>query len=120
VQNSPKDLYKKLFGKNGEDLALKTLKKRGYKLLERNYRTKFAEADLILEKDQIIVFAEVKSRSDDKFGTPAEAVTSVKQNRYRKLAEFYLSENGIFGAPISFLVAEVYKDGRVNIIENAF
>ena len=119
MPNSQKDLYKKLYGKLGENLACKFLKSQGYKILERNYRTKTAEADIIAQKDGTLTFVEVKSRSSFAFGTPAEAVTYDKQKKYRELASYYLQTNGLDGVEISFAVAEVVGK-KVNVIFNAF
>lgn len=77
-------------GKKGEDIAADFLKKKGYTILERNYRKQYAEIDIIaLSKDLVLVFIEVKTRTSDKFGTPFEAITSWKLRPVMKLAEYY-------------------------------
>ena len=63
----------------GEDLALRYLIKHGYRLVERNYRTRRGEIDLIVRKEEALVFVEVKLRSSTSFGDPLEAVTPRKQ-----------------------------------------
>ncbi|HYQ83038.1 MAG TPA: YraN family protein [Rubrobacter sp.] len=74
----------------GEDLALRYLIQHGYALVERNYRTRRGEIDLIVRKDDILVFVEVKLRRQTAFGDPLEAVTYRKQNTIRSVAEHYL------------------------------
>lgn len=64
------------------------MKKQGYVLVEKNYRTPYGEADLIVRKDEL-VFVEVKTRSTDLFGTPAEAVGKKKMETYRKIASYW-------------------------------
>lgn len=76
-------------GKKGEDLAVSFLKKKGYKILERNFRKSYAEIDVIAVKDNILVFIEVKTRTSSKFGTPLEAITSWKLKPLVKTAQFY-------------------------------
>lgn len=76
-------------GKKGEDLAVEYLKKKGYKILERNYRKQYAEIDIIALYNNILVFVEVKTRTSQKFGTPFEAITYWKLKPLVKLAEFY-------------------------------
>ncbi len=119
MSHSPQDVYKKVLGKKGEKLVWKYVKKLGMKLLETNYRTPFGEADLIAADKDEIVFIEVKTRSSTVFGTPAEAVGKIKQERYYKIAQFYGMKHG--GEPNArFDVAEVYADGKIEYLKNAF
>lgn len=117
MSDTQKNLYKKLYGRRGEDLAVKELKKLGYKLINRNVTTPYGEADVIVQKDGRIVFVEVKSRSGVSFGEPKDAVDYRKQEKYRRIAEYYL--DGADGKDVSFAVAETTPDG-VNIIFDAF
>ncbi len=119
MSDSPKNLYKKLLGAKGELIAVKFLKTKGYKILHKNYKTKFGEADIIALKDGITVFVEVKTRTSLKYGTPAEAVNYTKQQKYRDIANAYLMLNDCKDGQISFAVVEVLGDS-VNFIENAF
>ena len=119
MQNSPKNLYKKLLGLKGEKLAEKTLKKQGYKIIKTNYVTPFGEADLVCEKEGVTVFVEVKTRTSLKYGTPAQAVDYKKQKKYRDIANYYLKSNDLTDIPISFTVVEILDDS-VNIITDAF
>ena len=77
----------------GEDLALRYLLRRGYRLATRNYRKRRGEIDLIVTDGETLVFVEVKLRRSTGFGDPLEAVTSHKQATIRSLAEHYLAEN---------------------------
>jgi putative endonuclease len=87
-----RELNNRLSGAWGEDLALRYLSRRGYELVERNYRTRYGELDLILRHEDTIVFVEVKMRRGVGFGDPLEAVTPRKQAAIRALAERYLAE----------------------------
>ena len=58
------------FGKEGEKAAVKFLKKQGYRIIEKNYRNKSGEIDIVAEQDQVLVFVEVKSRADGEYGEP--------------------------------------------------
>ncbi|MDQ5809309.1 MAG: YraN family protein [Actinomycetota bacterium] len=74
----------------GEELALRYLTRQGYTLVERNYRTRYGELDLVVRHGTTLVFVEVKLRRGTGFGDPLEAVTPRKQARIRSLAELYL------------------------------
>ena len=121
MSNTQKNIYKKLLGRKGELLAEVFLKNNGYKILKRNYVTKFGEADIIAEKNGEINFIEVKTRSNFKYGTPAQAVNNEKQRRYRDIANFYLIQNNLSldETFITFGVIEVFNE-EINFIENAF
>ncbi len=110
-------------GKIGEDAAAKYLKKKGYTILERNFRKRFGELDIIAQKENKIVFAEVKTRSSTAFGMPSEYVNLKKQQKIIKTAQSYLSEKNL-DPEISFDVFEVIISGlkviSLNHIENAF
>jgi putative endonuclease len=110
-------------GARGEDLALRYLIKRGYKLLERNYRTRRGEIDLIVRHDDAIVFVEVKLRRGTGFGDPLEAVTPHKQNTLRSVAEHYLYTRKPTFDTLRFDVIGILADRpevRVHHVEDAF
>ena len=119
MPNSPQDLHKKLLGKKGEKLVVEYLKKHGYKILKTNYRTPFGEADIIAADGDEIVFIEVKTRTSDRYGTPAEAVVKKKRETYRKIAKCYWLLDGE-EPNARFDVAEVYADGRIDYLKYAF
>lgn len=77
-------------GRAGEELAGEFLRKKGYRVLEKNYRTCFGEIDLIARDRDVIVFVEVKTRSDESFGRPFEAVHPRKREKIRKTALWFL------------------------------
>lgn len=109
----------KVLGVSGETLACNYLKKKGYKLIERNYKNKIGEIDIIASKKNMIVFVEVKTRETTMFGNPSEAVDYHKQNKIHKVSKRFLQENKLTDVPCSFDVIEVVGD-KINHIENAF
>lgn len=114
------EFYKKLLGRSGELRIAKFLKRKGYKILEKNYRTNFGEADIIALYGDFLVFVEVKTRSDESYGTPAEAVGYKKRRTYEKLAEYFVTVNPEYdNHTVRFDVAQVLND-RIDYIENAF
>ena len=117
MSNSQRDLHKKLLGRKGERLAVKFMKKAGYKLVKRNFTTPFGEADAIMSKGENIVFIEVKTRSNSIFGEPKDSVGYRKQEKYKKIAQYYKLKHGEM--PITFAVVEVTEEG-INLIEDAF
>lgn len=116
---SPQDIYKKVLGQKGENLVVKYLKKQKCKILKRNYRTPFGEADIIIADGDEIAFVEVKTRTTDDFGLPSEAVGKEKQRRYRQIAKCYALEIGK-EPNARFDVAEVYADGKIEYFKHAF
>ncbi len=76
-------------GEIGENLAIKFLEKNGYKILERNFRSKFGEIDIIAQDKNTLVFVEVKTRLNNKFGLAEEAITPWKIEKIIKAGEYY-------------------------------
>lgn len=108
-------------GELGEALALKYLKDNKYTIVERNFRNKIGEMDIIAKKDSLIVFVEVKSRSSIKYGYPYEAVNIKKQNKLKLLAYSYIKLHNLYYHQFRFDIIEVYlEDNSINHIENAF
>lgn len=85
--------YNREVGKKGEEIAAKFLQEKGYKILERNYSTKFGEIDLIATKNNVLSFIEVKLKQSEDFGTPEEMIGRGKLARVQHMAEYYLLEN---------------------------
>lgn len=111
------------FGQWGENEACSYLKTRGYDIIDRNYRCKFGEIDIVGCKNCELVFVEVKSRRSYKYGTPAEAVTKVKQTKIHKTALDFLSKFGKYYEKFRFDVIEIIiQNGNViiNHIPNSF
>ena len=100
-------LHNKLTGQCGEDAAAAFLKKKGYKIIKRNYKNKIGEIDIIAKNKEDLVFVEVKTRSSEKFGTPAEAVTYYKKQKIVNAAKWYLAQNPT-ELNIRFDIIEVY------------
>ena len=119
MSHSPQDLHKKVLGAKGEKLVVAFLKKQGFQILEKNYRTPFGEADIIAKDGEEIAFIEVKTRTTDSYGQPSEAVGADKQRRYRRIAECYWLQTGK-EPNARFDVAEVWADGKIEYIKNAF
>jgi putative endonuclease len=116
MPDSSQDFYNKILGSAGEKQVEKYLQKKGYKILKRNYRTPFGEADLMALDGEDVVFIEVKTRTDDAFfSTPAEAVTKQKQRRYRNIARYYLGRTGADVA-VRFDVIEVIGQSFNHIV----
>lgn len=105
--------------KNGEKLAVKYLKKQGYTILETNAKNKIAEVDIICEKNDEIVFVEVKSRSNKNYGEAMEAVDIRKQRAYVTFSMAYVVAKLKADKNIRFDVIEVYGED-INHIESAF
>ncbi len=80
------------FGQIGETAAGEYLKNRGYKILARNFRTRWGEIDIVAKDGECLVFAEVKTRANERYGAPEEAVTRTKQQHLVKAAQIYLSQ----------------------------
>ena len=93
---------------------------RGYEVLARNWRVREGELDLVVARDGVVVFCEVKSRSSDAFGQPFEAVTPTKQTRLRRLAARWLAADGRSWPVVRFDVASVVRGRVAGVIESAF
>ncbi len=109
-------------GKEGEELAVSFCRKKGYKVLEKNYKTAFGEIDIIARDGEIIVFIEVKTRADDTFGYPFEAVDARKREKIRRVALCFMKKFRR-EVPARFDVLSIsFEDGnkRVEHIIDAF
>ena len=78
-----------VFGKAGENYATNLLINNGYQIITRNFRSRFGEIDIIAVDADTLVFVEVKTRLNRKFGEPQEAVTASKLNKIKKVGEFF-------------------------------
>ncbi len=111
-------------GRYGEDIAAAWLSEHGYVIIERNYRRRFGEVDIIAKQGEYLVFIEVKTRSSSRFGTPFDAVTVKKQQQLSRIADDYLLHHGQANTLCRFDVLAVSlesgKPPRVDIIVNAF
>jgi putative endonuclease len=115
--------HRRALGAKGEALAAQWYEDNGYEILERNWRRREGEVDLIVRRQKTVVFCEVKTRSSDRFGTGAESVLEAKQRRIRRLSARWLSEltpaSGRARVEVRFDVVSVTA-GRVEVIEDAF
>ena len=113
-----------LLGKSGEDLACRELRRRGYEILARRYRTRVGEVDIIARDGPTIVFVEVKTRRTAAYGAPGEAVGPHKQHKIWLMASDYLLRRGWYDRPCRFdVVAISIEEGgrrRVEVITGAF
>jgi len=113
-----------LLGKSGEDLACRELRRRGYEILARRYRTRVGELDIVARDGPTIVFVEVKTRATAAFGAPGEAVGPHKQHKIWLMASDYLLRRGWLGRPCRFDVVAISIDERgrrrVELFRGAF
>jgi len=110
-------------GKEGETLAVLYLKKKGYKIIAQNYRSKLGEIDIIAKEGGALIFIEVKTRHSDRFGDPKGAVTAKKKRKLSMVALQYLKKTGQMRVPARFDVVAVHTGGDdpvIELIRNAF
>ncbi len=106
-------------GKAGEDMAAKYIEEQGGVILERNHHVRGGEVDIIFADGKTTVFCEVKLRSSDKYGLPAEAVDARKQKRICLAALDYAAKNKSIDEMLRFDIITIY-DGKISHIKNAF
>jgi putative endonuclease len=116
---------RRVLGDAGEDLVARWYADAGYRVLDRNWRCREGELDVVVARESVLVFCEVKTRRGTAFGSPAEAVTVTKQRRLRTLAIRWLDAHPEARArTLRFDVASVLAErGRapvVEVIESAF
>ena len=112
-------------GQQGEALAVDFLIKKGYKILEKNYRMKFGEIDIVAKDGETVCFVEVKTRTDGDRGTPWESVTFAKQRNLSRLALAYLKHRykSIDVCARFDVIAVSFEEdpkGEVELLKNAF
>jgi putative endonuclease len=115
----------KSIGNFGEDLAENYLKQSGYKIIERNFKCKIGELDIIGKDDKYITFIEVKTRYSNLYGSPCESVTVSKQLKIYKTAQCYIMLNQLYKLSFRFDVVEVILNNidnthNIRLIKNAF
>lgn len=121
-------LKQKKLGAKGEEIATRYLKKKGYRIIERNYRVRLGEIDIIAEHGGELVFIEVKTRSDILFGSPFESITAQKQQQLSKVALDYINKTQCHDHPARFDVVGIeFREGRstnrdvkIELLQNAF
>jgi putative endonuclease len=110
-------------GRAGEDAALRVYERRGYRALARNWRCALGELDLVMQRNDVLVFCEVKTRFGAAFGGGYEAVTWSKRRKLRQLAEAFMQSYRPLDVNVRFDVASVWLGARgadVEIFEDAF
>ncbi|MEX0779726.1 MAG: YraN family protein [Balneolales bacterium] len=116
--------HNQITGANGEDTAAEFLEDKGYMILDRNYRFMRGEVDIIAYVGREIVFVEVKTRNTRYYGPPEEAVDEEKKAQIKKVAEAWLHERKMDGAPVRFDVIAIVEvkgeEKRIKHIEGAF
>ena len=116
-------MQKKELGKEGEEIAIRFLKKNGYKIIERNYVCKMGEMDIIAREKDTLVFVEVKTRTSTAFGPPQLAVNSAKQRQLSKVALYFLKEKQLEDMKARFDVVAILlgpKGKEIELIKDAF
>ncbi|MBW2328178.1 MAG: YraN family protein [Deltaproteobacteria bacterium] len=109
-------------GQTGEDLAVCYLENQGYTIVERNYRKRIGEIDIIARDGECLVFIEVKTRTNRRFGSPFDAVDFRKQQQISRVALAFMTQHRCGEVPVRFDVIGVHleESPRVELIKNAF
>ena len=115
---------RKVLGSRGEDLAVRYLKKKGYKVIERNYRCQWGEIDLVARDKETLIFVEIKSRSSSEFGLPQDAVDRFKQEKLIQVAKAYMAEHRLpenIPARFDVVAVQLTPSGpEMELIKDAF
>ena len=121
------NLSKNFFGRYGESLAEGFLKQKGYKIVDRNYRCKYGEIDLIAYDKKCLVFIEVKTRSSLAFSYPSEAITGLKKRKIIQTSLNYIKEKGLKDVNCRFDVISIVSSPQqlpgnelIDLIKGAF
>jgi putative endonuclease len=115
-------MQKKELGKKGEEAALRFLKKKGYRIIEKNYVCKMGEMDIIAREKDTLAFIEVKTRTSAEFGPPQLAVNLSKQRQLSKVALNYLLEKRLEDVKARFDVVAILlgEKEEIELIKDAF
>jgi len=101
-------------GKIGESYATKFLIEKGFKILDKNFRSRFGEIDIIAERNNELYFCEVKTRWNTKFGLPQDAVTKSKLDKIIKTIDYYLYINKIKNEKLKIIViSQMFIEGKL-------
>ena len=106
-------------GKLGEELAVKFLRKQKYKIIERNFRSRSGEIDIIGEDKDTLVFIEVKIRLSKQFGLPEEAITPLKLRSLKKTVDYYCVTHNVLSEPLRIDLVGIIltQDGLIEEIK---
>lgn len=117
-------LNRKAIGSEGEERAILFLKKRGFKILKKNYRCKMGEIDIIATKNDLITFVEVKTRHSEQFGHPEESVNRRKRKKIINTAKYYLMVNNLYyKKDVRFDILSIIRkksEFEIDFFQNAF
>ncbi len=114
---------RRALGSAGEEAVADWYETAGYEVLDRNWRCRTGELDLVVTRDRVVVFCEVKTRRSGTFGAPVEAITFTKRRRLRTLAAEWLAHCRPGRCEVRFDVASVRPTGAVlavEVLEDAF
>jgi putative endonuclease len=112
-----------LQGQEGEELAVRHLKRMGYRIICQNYRSPLGEIDIVAHHRGVLVFVEVKSRRSETFGSPKLAVTPAKQRKLSQVAWHYLQQHNLTEASARFdvvTISRMQSSPHLEVIQNAF
>ncbi|MGQ3686361.1 MAG: YraN family protein [Candidatus Loosdrechtia sp.] len=117
--------YQKEVGAKGEHLAVKFLRKNGFKILQRNYACRCGEIDIICYDRGAIVFVEVKTRHSDTYGPPELSVTEAKKRQIIKVAKYYVAKKKVHDIDLRFDVVSILypphgENPTITLFKNAF
>ena len=110
-------------GLRGEDIACFELEQLGYVLLERRYRSRFGEIDVVAQDGTTVAFVEVKTKTDGRFGDPVEMVDARKRRRLVSMAEEYVAGHALHSTPCRFDVVAIdasIEPPKVTVYKDAF
>ncbi|CAG1065148.1 hypothetical protein BAC1_00726 [uncultured bacterium] len=116
-------MNKASIGRRGEDEAALFLESKGYKVVERNYRCRYGEIDIVARDGKTVVFVEVKTRGSDRFGCPTASVDARKQKKILLTSQFYIESNRLFDTDLRFDVVGIEMSGgklAFELVKNAF
>lgn len=116
---------RKALGSKGEKLAVKFLKRKGYKIIQHNYRCRLGEIDIVAEYDGAVIFVEVRTKRTEEFGIPQSSITAAKRSQVSKAALYYIMEKKLLGRSCRFdVIAITFSTDshkpQIEHIENAF
>ena len=116
-------MSRKDVGNIGENIASKYLKAKGFRIVERNFRCRMGEIDIIADKDGDLYFVEVKTRKNERYGTPFESITLKKQQKIVKIAQYFLlrakKEVNCHFSVVGIMLGN-QENHKVDFLENAF
>lgn len=115
-------LQRRYLGIKGENIAVNYLQRKGFRILERNFRCRLGEIDIVALHDGYLIFVEVRTKSNIKYGLPQESVTVTKMNKLRRLAQFYLTQRSFKKLNVRFDVVAVNcaRETKITHIKDAF